>query len=42
MGTLPPELMQRVQALDLTQIEALGEALLDFKQVEDLATWLDS
>ena len=41
VGELTPELRQRVQALALPQLEALGEALLDFTQVEDLVTWLD-
>ncbi|WP_448570999.1 Rpn family recombination-promoting nuclease/putative transposase [Trichothermofontia sp.] len=42
VGELSPELTQRVQALELLQLEALGEALLDFTQVADLVAWLDS
>jgi len=34
----PPALRQ--QALELEQLEALAEALLDFGGPEDLATWL--
>ncbi len=41
VGELPPELTQRVQALELPQLEALGEALLDFTQMADLVAWLD-
>ncbi len=42
VGELPGELTQRVQALELPQLEALGEALLDFTQMADLVAWLDS
>ena len=41
IGVLSPELEARVQALDLLQIESLGEALLDFNQPEDLQVWLE-
>jgi predicted transposase YdaD len=33
VGTLPPDVEAQVQALALPQIEALGEALLDFSQM---------
>jgi predicted transposase YdaD len=39
-GTLPANIEAQVQALDLPQIEALGEALLDFVQLSDLSNWL--
>jgi predicted transposase YdaD len=35
-----PELRSQVQALSLTQLESLGEALLDFSEPADLANWL--
>jgi Domain of unknown function (DUF4351) len=41
VGEMPPELRTKVQSLSLTQLEALGEALLDFSQPADLLNWLD-
>jgi predicted transposase/invertase (TIGR01784 family) len=41
VGEMRPELRNKVQSLSLTQLEALGEALLDFSQPADLVTWLD-
>jgi predicted transposase/invertase (TIGR01784 family) len=40
IGKLTPEMLQHVQTLSLTQLEALGEALLDFTSVDDLEGWL--
>jgi Domain of unknown function (DUF4351) len=40
VGTVPASVEAQVQALDLPQIEALGEALLDFVQLSDLTDWL--
>ncbi len=40
VGTLPTSVEAQVQALDLPQLEALGEALLDFAQLPDLTAWL--
>ena len=40
IGEVDPEMRLQVQALSLTQIEALGEALLDFSQPADLEEWL--
>ncbi len=37
VGTLPAG---QVQALALPQLEALGEALLDFSELDDLVGWL--
>ena len=39
-GTLDPQQEARIQALSVTELEALGEALLDFQTVADLAAWL--
>ena len=41
VGGLSPELSAQVQALSIDQLEALGEALLDFTQVSDLGHWLE-
>jgi len=41
LGTVDPQMQQRVQALSLEQLEDLGEALLDFSTVTDLAVWLE-
>ncbi|WP_404790947.1 Rpn family recombination-promoting nuclease/putative transposase [Altericista sp. CCNU0014] len=40
VGTLPAEAEAQVQALALPQLEALGEALLDFAGLDDLVGWL--
>jgi predicted transposase/invertase (TIGR01784 family) len=41
VGNLSIELEARVKALPLVQLDALGEALLDFGEVNDLVAWLD-
>jgi predicted transposase YdaD len=41
LGILPTSVEAQVQALALRQLEALGEALLDFVQFSDLTAWLD-
>jgi predicted transposase YdaD len=40
VGTIPATLKTQVQALGLPRLEALGEALLDFSEVENLTEWL--
>ncbi len=40
LGSLSPELTTKVSALSLDELEALGEALLDFTTVADLESWL--
>jgi Domain of unknown function (DUF4351) len=42
VGTLPATVEAQVQALALPQLEALGEALLDFAEAGDLSEWLRS
>jgi Domain of unknown function (DUF4351) len=42
LGELAPELQSQIQALPLSQLEALGEALLDFSEPEDLLHWLQA
>jgi len=39
-GVLEPELVARIEALPLEQLEALAEALLDFEGLADLEAWL--
>ena len=41
-GTISPDLILQVQDLSIEQIEALGEALLDFTSMADLEAWLSS
>jgi predicted transposase YdaD len=41
IGNVTPELTVKVQTLSLPQLEALGEALLDFSQPADLVNWLN-
>ncbi|TFI53577.1 DUF4351 domain-containing protein [Mastigocladus laminosus UU774] len=42
VGAVTPELEARIQQLSPTQVEDLADALLDFTNVEDLVTWLNS
>jgi hypothetical protein len=42
IGNLSPNVVSKVEALSLPQLELLGEALLDFTSVDDLMTWLQS
>jgi Domain of unknown function (DUF4351) len=41
-GEIPLDLKLQVQDLSLAQVESLGEALLDFSTLDDLAEWLQS
>ncbi|WP_219884711.1 DUF4351 domain-containing protein [Merismopedia glauca] len=42
LGSLSPELQERVSGLGIEPLESLGEALLDFESVQDLENWLSS
>jgi hypothetical protein len=42
VGELSQEVRGRILALSLEQLEALGEALLDFSAIEDLLNWLET
>jgi predicted transposase/invertase (TIGR01784 family) len=42
IGEVTLEMRSQIQALSLTQLEALGEALLDFTKPDDLDEWLRS
>jgi Domain of unknown function (DUF4351) len=42
LGNLSPELEVKVRSLSLTNLEDLGEALLDFSSLQDLISWLNS
>jgi hypothetical protein len=42
LGNLSPEMLLRVNGLNLERVEALAEELLDFTSVGDLERWLDS
>ena len=39
---LPDRLQSQIAVLSITQLEALGEALLDFREIADLDTWLQA
>lgn len=41
-GAISPELQVQIQSLSLSQLELLGEALLDFSELSDLQDWLCS
>ncbi len=40
LGELSPDVRQRIENLSLSQLENLGEALLDFQGMADLDVWL--
>ncbi|NJR56822.1 MAG: DUF4351 domain-containing protein [Acaryochloris sp. CRU_2_0] len=40
IGDISPDLQAQIQVLSLDQLEALGEALLDFTEPDDLVMWL--
>ena len=40
VGSLPSEIETQIRGLSLGEIEALGEALLDFSDISDLVVWL--
>lgn len=40
IGTVAPELQERIRQLSLAQLEDLAETLLDFSDVGDLVIWL--
>lgn len=42
VGSITPEVRSQISALSLTQLEELGEALLDFADAGDLRAWLQS
>jgi predicted transposase YdaD len=42
IGEVTPEKRSQIQALSLPQLEALGEALLDFTKPTDLDEWMRS
>ncbi|AFY53445.1 hypothetical protein Riv7116_0864 [Rivularia sp. PCC 7116] len=42
ISNLNSEIQQRINALSTTQLEDLGEALLDFTSQNDLTSWLDN
>jgi hypothetical protein len=41
LGPLAPAQETRIQALPVTELENLGEALLDFQTIADLTAWLE-
>ena len=40
IGQISPNLETEIMSLNIEQIEALGEALLDFSNLDDLINWL--
>ena len=38
-GNLTPNQVRKVRSLSLSQLESLGEALLDFNNLSDLENW---
>ncbi|WP_416674908.1 Rpn family recombination-promoting nuclease/putative transposase [Egbenema bharatensis] len=42
VGEIPVEVQEQIRHLGIPQLEALGEALLDFATIEDLLRWLEA
>ena len=42
IGSVPVEAQQQVRSLSVSELAALGEALLNFATVEDLENWLQN
>lgn len=42
LGTLSPDLIQRIEGLSLQSLEDLGEALLDLSNEAELTAWLQN
>jgi predicted transposase YdaD len=42
LGVLPPDIRSQVEVLSVSQLEVLGEALLEFSAIADLITWLQA
>jgi len=42
VGEIEPAFQAQIEQLSIDQLEALGEALLDFSRMEDLITWLQA
>ncbi|WP_315788138.1 DUF4351 domain-containing protein [Fischerella sp. JS2] len=42
VGSVSPPLQERIQNLSITELEDLGEALLDFTTVADLEAWFEA
>lgn len=40
LGTIEPQVQERLRGLSTNQLEDLAEALLDFTSATDLANWL--
>ena len=40
MGELPEEIIEEIKTLSVEKLEELGEALLDFFDLDDLLRWL--
>jgi hypothetical protein len=40
LGDVTPQLLDRVNNLQLDRVESLGEALLDFTSIAELENWL--
>jgi predicted DNA-binding ribbon-helix-helix protein len=42
LGVIPTDMRSQIETLSVEQLEALGEALLDFAAIADLTTWLQA
>jgi hypothetical protein len=40
VGNIPDALLSQIQGLSVEQLEALGDAVLDFSTLADLSSWL--
>ena len=42
LGEIPQDLQRQLEDLSLSQLENLGEALLDFEEMQALVDWLNN
>jgi len=42
VGFIDPSIQAQIETLNLSEVEELGKALLDFSDVADLVTWLQA
>jgi hypothetical protein len=42
LGTIEPEIENRIRVLSLAQLESLGDEVLDFQTQSDLTAWFQA
>ncbi|MBE9009764.1 DUF4351 domain-containing protein [Pseudanabaenaceae cyanobacterium LEGE 13415] len=42
IGAIPNHVLTQIHSLSIEYLESLGEALVDFKSIQNLTTWLEN